>query len=66
MCGTLDPRLTIAQEFVRSLQSLGYQVSVDWPRTPHGCSPECVAQNRAEWDRYLHRTFDFFWEFARR
>lgn len=66
MCGTLDPRLTIAQEFARSLQSLGYQVAVDWPRTPHGCSAECRAENRAEWDRYIRRTVDFFQEFARR
>ena len=63
MCGTLDPRLPIAQEFARSLQSLGYQVSVEWPRTPHACSDmECWAEHRVEWEKYLRRTVDFFRE----
>jgi pimeloyl-ACP methyl ester carboxylesterase len=67
MTGTLDPRLPIAQEFARSLQSLGYQVSVEWPRTPHGCSDmACWAEYRAEWEKYLRRTVDFFREHTQR
>ena len=63
MNGTLDPRLPIAQEFARSLQSLGYQVSVEWPRTPHGCDDmACWMEHRAEWEKYLRRTIDFFRE----
>jgi poly(3-hydroxybutyrate) depolymerase len=61
MNGTLDPRLPIAQEFARSLQSLGYQVSVEWPRTPHSCPDlACFMENQAEWEKYLRRTIDFF------
>jgi len=67
MTGTLDPRLPIAQEFARSLQSLGYQVSVEWPRTPHGCSDmACWAEHQAEWEKYLRRTVDFFREHTQR
>ena len=33
---------------VLSLEALGYQVAVAWPRTPHGC-PD--AQCRAEYTR---------------
>ena len=67
MCGTLDPRLPIAQEFARSLQSLGYQVSVDWPRTPHGCpDPSCWMEHRVEFEKYLRRTVDFFRDVAQR
>jgi poly(3-hydroxybutyrate) depolymerase len=61
MCGTLDPRLSIAQEFARSLESQGYRVLVEWPRTPHACQDmACFMEHRAEWEKYLHRTIDFF------
>ena len=67
MCGTLDPRLPIAQEFARSLQASGYHVSVEWPRTPHGCSDmACWAEHRLEWEKYLRRTVDFFREQSQR
>jgi poly(3-hydroxybutyrate) depolymerase len=67
MCGTLDPRLPIAQEFARSLQSLGYQVSVEWPRTGHGCPDlACWTEFRAEYEKYLRRTVDFFHRVAQR
>ena len=67
MCGTLDRRLPIAQEFVRSLQSLGYQVSVEWPRTPHGCEDAaCWKEHGTEFEKYLRRTVDFFREVALR
>ena len=65
MCGTLDPRLPIAQEFARSLQTLGYQVSVDWPRTPHGCpDPSCWMEHRVEFEKYLRGTVGFFRDVA--
>ena len=67
MTGTLDPRLPIAQEFARSLQSLGYHVIVDWPRTPHACNDmACWMEHRVEWEKYLHRTVDFFRDVVRR
>ncbi len=65
MCGTLDPRLPIAREFVRSLQSLGYRVSGEWPRTPHGCDDvACWQQHRVEFEKYLRRTVEFFKDVA--
>jgi len=65
MCGTLDPRLPIAEEFVRSLQSLGYRVSAEWPRTPHGCDDgACWQQHRSEFEKYLRRTVEFFRDVA--
>ena len=67
MCGTLDPRLPIAEEFVRSLQSLGYRVSAEWPRTPHGCDDvACWQQHRSEFEKYLRHTIEFFRDVARR
>ena len=58
MCGTLDPRLPIAKEFVRSLEALGYQVAVEWPRTPHLCGgdEEC----RTEYQKYSRTAVAFF------
>ena len=65
MCGTLDPRLPIAEEFVRSLQSLGYRVHSEWPRTPHGCDDvTCWQQHRVEFEKYLRRTVEFFKDVA--
>jgi pimeloyl-ACP methyl ester carboxylesterase len=58
MCGTLDPRLPIAKEFVRSLDTLAYRVAVEWPRTPHLCGgdDEC----RTEYRKYARTTAAFF------
>ena len=36
MCGTLDPRIDIAQDFAQRLSDAGYSVRTQWPRTPHG------------------------------
>lgn len=61
MCGTLDPRQSIAKEFVNSLKALGYQVAVAWPRTPHGCrDAACRAQYAAEFEQYSQRAVEFF------
>jgi pimeloyl-ACP methyl ester carboxylesterase len=67
MCGTLDERLPIAKEFVRSLESLGYRVSAEWPQSPHGCdNAACWQQHRSEFEKYLRRTVEFFRDVARR
>ena len=67
MCGTLDPRQPLAEEFVRSLQSLGYQVTAEWPRTPHGCEdPACWQEHRSEFEKYLRHTIEFFRAVAQR
>ena len=61
MCGTLDPRLPIAKEFVRRLEALGYQVAVEWPRTPHLCSDDTnPAECQAEFQKYPRTTVAFF------
>ena len=67
MCGTLDPRQPIAEEFVHSLRSLGYQVSTEWPRTPHGCDDAaCWQEYRSEFEKYLRHTVEFFRDVALR
>jgi pimeloyl-ACP methyl ester carboxylesterase len=61
MCGTLDPRLPIAKEFVRGLETLGYRVEVEWPRTPHVCNNDaCRAEFHAEFQKYSRSAVDFF------
>jgi pimeloyl-ACP methyl ester carboxylesterase len=66
MCGTLDPRLAIAQEFVRNLQTLGYNVAVEWPRTPHVCRDEaCQREFGAEFQRYSRGAVEFFQRVSR-
>jgi predicted esterase len=64
MCGTLDPRLPIAREFVRSLETLGYRVSSAWPRTPHVCQ-KCAPDVRAEFAKYSEETVEFFQQATR-
>ena len=66
MCGTLDPRLPIAQEFVRSIEALGYRVSAAWPRTPHVCpDAKCMEEFGTEFDKYLTTTVEFFQQVTR-
>ena len=60
MCGTLDPRLTIAKEFVESLQKLRYQVSAEWPHTPHSCPNPCPNDQAAEFAKYPASVVTFF------
>ena len=61
MCGTLDPRLPIAKGFVRTLEGLGYRVTVEWPRTPHICNDEaCQAEFHEEFQKYSRSAVDFF------
>jgi hypothetical protein len=58
MCGTLDPRLPIAKEFANRLEALGYQVEVEWPRTPHLCP--CPPDQTEEFQKYSRRPVEFF------
>jgi poly(3-hydroxybutyrate) depolymerase len=60
MCGTLDPRLPIAKEFVRSLEDLRYRVEVEWPKTPHACDDGCPPELQAEFEKYSRRAVAFF------
>ena len=62
MCGTLDPRLPIAKEFVRSMQASGYKVEVEWPTTPHVCNAAnpCSSETQAESQKYARTTLEFF------
>ena len=61
MCGTLDPRLSIARDFVQSLERLGYGVTTEWPRTPHACTDAaCHAEFDTEFGKYPRAAFEFF------
>jgi Fe-S oxidoreductase len=61
MRGTLDPRLPIAKEFVRSLEALGYRVTVEWPRTPHVCNDDTRrSEFGGEFQKYSRTAVDFF------
>lgn len=57
MCGSLDTRFGIAQEFAASLAKSGYRVETGWPKTPHG-NPG--GQYDAEFQQYTVQTIDFF------
>ena len=58
MCGTLDPRLPIAKAFGASLEARGYQVEVEWPRTPHVCP--CSPDQAEEFQKYSRKSVEFF------
>lgn len=61
MCGTLDPRLAIAKEFARSLETERYHVEVEWPRTPHVCRGNaCPPEYEAEFQKYSQKAVEFF------
>ena len=60
MCGTLDPRLPIAKAFVARLEALGYQVEVEWPRTPHLCGAPCPPEQQMEFQRFSRRPSSLF------
>ena len=57
MCGTLDTRLTIAQDFATALKAAGYRVETEWPRTPHSSSNTEFA---AEYEKYSVEAIAFF------
>ncbi|MBX3436796.1 MAG: hypothetical protein KF861_04835 [Planctomycetaceae bacterium] len=61
MCGTLDPRHSIAVEFAESLKEAGFVVRTGWPATPHGSSDPQFA---AEYDKFPESALRFFREFA--
>ncbi len=57
MCGTLDTRLSIAQDFATALKASGYRVETEWPRTPHSSDS---AEFAAEFEKYSIRAIAFF------
>jgi pimeloyl-ACP methyl ester carboxylesterase len=56
MCGSLDPRLSIAKEFAAALQLAGFTVETEWPQTPHAESKKL----RSEFDKYPNHAIRFF------
>jgi len=58
MCGSLDIRFGITQEFVASLRREGYQVETEWPRTHHGGRAE--DEYKAEFEKYSRSVAGFF------
>jgi poly(3-hydroxybutyrate) depolymerase len=63
MCGTLDPRLPITQRFVERLREASFNVTTEWPRTPHG--GRSTDQYRAEFMKYQRGAVAFFEAMAR-
>lgn len=57
MCGTLDTRLSIAQDFATALKASGYRVETEWPRTPHSSDSADFA---AEFEKYSVEAIAFF------
>lgn len=57
MCGTLDPRLSIARGFASRLRESGFEVETEWPRTPHSSDYE---RYRSGYDRYPRHAVHFF------
>lgn len=57
MCGTLDTRFAIAQEFAASLRTSGYAVETEWPQTPHS---RAGGAHDAEFEKYSVRAVAFF------
>ena len=58
MCGSLDTRFPIAQLFAKSLETAGYNIQTEWPRTPHGS--RSVEEFKAEFKKYSERAIAFF------
>ena len=57
MCGTLDTRWPIAQEFAASLNKSGFGVETEWPVTPHGSRG---GKHKTEFAKYPQRVIEFF------
>ncbi len=60
MCGSLDTRFEIAQEFARSAAGTGFNIETEWPRTPHGSRTK--EEFMAEFEKYSDRAAAFFLE----
>jgi poly(3-hydroxybutyrate) depolymerase len=58
MCGTMDERFEMAQEFAHSLKRLGYTVKTVWPKTMHGGRKK--DEYRVEFEKYSQVTVEFF------
>ncbi|MDE0261278.1 MAG: hypothetical protein OXJ37_02585 [Bryobacterales bacterium] len=63
MCGTLDTRYEIALDFVASLKDSGYEVTTEWPRSPHGPTEPGHVE---EWEKFRRRAIEFFLEVTAR
>lgn len=64
MCGSLDSRFAIAQQFADSLRKSGYRVQTEWPKTPHGSKND--PEFRAEFAKYSRSAVAFFLEVTQR
>lgn len=62
MCGSLDSRFSIAQQYTETLRLKGYQVEADWPRTPHGSKSD--VRYKEAFEKYSTRAVAFFMRVA--
>lgn len=58
MCGSLDSRFGIAQQFYQSMRDSGYTVEAVWPRTPHGSRNK--PEFSEEFEKYVMTGMSFF------
>ena len=56
MCGSLDTRFKITQEFALSLKEHGFNVETSWPKTPHGDKEKY----KSEFIKYSQKAVEFF------
>ncbi|MDG2221408.1 MAG: hypothetical protein P8L85_08520 [Rubripirellula sp.] len=57
MCGTLDTRFQIAQDFADSMRKSGFYIETEWPVTPHRSKG---SKHNAEFAKYPQRVIEFF------
>ena len=57
MCGSLDPRYSIAVAFAASLREAGFSVETGWPRTPHNAKSK---RHTVEFEKYPDEAIRFF------
>jgi pimeloyl-ACP methyl ester carboxylesterase len=58
MCGSLDTRFEISQQFSQSLKDAGFHVETEWPRTPHGSREK--DEFAPEFKKYSRNALKFF------
>ncbi len=60
MCGSLDTRFEISQQFAQSMEEGGFSVTTSWPRTPH--TSKNKSEFRDEFEKYSTESLAFFIE----
>ena len=62
MCGSLDTRFEISQQFAQSMKDAGFSVRTSWPRTPH--SSKDKSEFIEEFEKYSTQSLEFFVDYV--